>query len=312
MKKQEFRPEGIVNPEDSVYLCGIKGLTRAMNEGRILQSKCIMCDSEHNLHLRFGNIKGIIPREEAALGIRENIVKDVAIITRVNKPVCFVVEKITQNEGETVAFLSRRAAQKQCEDYIFSTYSEGDILNAKITHLEQFGAFADIGCGIISMIAIDNISVSRIEHPKNRFSVGMDVKAIVKSIDCLQKRVYLSHKELLGSWEQNAKRFKPGETVSGIVRSIESYGIFIELMPNLAGLAELTPNIAVGSKVSVYLKSIIPDKMKVKLAIVETTDFSTDAEPFEYFYEGEHIDFWRYSPTNCSKVIETVFDHAIK
>ena len=105
MKKQEYRPEGITDANDSVYLCGIKGLSRAMAEGKILQARCLMCDAEHNLHLRLGSIKAIIPRDEAALGIKEGTVKDVAIITRVNKMVCFKVTNIAQRDGETVVFL---------------------------------------------------------------------------------------------------------------------------------------------------------------------------------------------------------------
>lgn len=312
MKKQEYRPEGIIDVSDSVYLCGIKGLTRAISEGRILQARCLMCDAEHNLHLRLGNIKAIIPREEAALGIRENTVKDVAIITRVNKMICFKVQRISQSDGETVAYLSRRAAQKECEDYIFSNFNAGDVVDARITHLEQFGAFADIGCGIISMISIDNISISRIDHPSNRFYPGMDIRAVVKSLDLSIGRINLSHKELLGTWEQNARLFKAGETVSGVVRSIESYGIFIELTPNLAGLAELTPGIKVGSKVSVYIKSIIPEKMKIKLAIVESIGETAETEQFEYIYDNDRLDYWKYSPDGCQKVIETIFMQTVK
>lgn len=181
----------------------------------------------------WGSIKAIIPRDEAALGIKEGTVKDVAIITRVNKMVCFKVTNIAQRDGETVAFLSRRKAQEECEKYIFDTLQTGDIIDARVTHLDSSVRFAVIGCGIISMISIDNISVSRIEHPKNRFTAGMDIKAVVKSIDYAAGRINLSHKELLGTWEQNAQMFRAGETVSGIVRSIESYGIFIELTPNL-------------------------------------------------------------------------------
>ncbi len=307
MKKQEYRPEGIIDANDSVYLCGIKGLSRAMAEGKILQARCLMCDAEHNLHLRLGSIKAIIPRDEAALGIKEGTVKDVAIITRVNKMVCFKVTNIAQRDGETVAFLSRRKAQEECEKYIFDTLQTGDIIDARVTHLEQFGAFADIGCGIISMISIDNISVSRIEHPKNRFTAGMDIKAVVKSVDYAAGRINLSHKELLGTWEQNAQMFRAGQTVSGIVRSIESYGIFIELTPNLAGLAELTPGVTAGSRVSVYIKSIIPEKMKVKLAVVEAIEEQSSPEPLKYMFEGERIDFWRYSPECSGKTIETIF-----
>ena len=45
----------------------------------------------------------------------------------------------------------------------------GDVVDARITHLEPFGAFADIGCGIITLLPIDGISISRIEHPRERF-----------------------------------------------------------------------------------------------------------------------------------------------
>ena len=103
----------------------------------------------------------------------------------------------------------------------------GDVVDCRITHLEQFGAFADIACGIPSLLPIDMISVSRISHPKDRFTVGMDIKAIVKTTDG-HHRISLSHKELLGTWEENAALFKAGETVPGIVRSVERYGIFVE------------------------------------------------------------------------------------
>ena len=111
----------------------------------------------------------------------------------------------------------------------------GDVIPVRITHLEPFGAFADIGCGIVSLLPIDAISVSRIDHPKERFTVGMDIRAVVRMKD--ENRITLSHRELLGTWTENAERFRVGETVAGIVRSVESYGIFVELTPNLAGLA---------------------------------------------------------------------------
>ena len=73
-------------------------------------------------------------------------------------------------------------------------------------------------------------------------------------------RVSLSHKELLGTWEENAALFSSGETVSGIVRSVEHYGVFVELAPNLAGLAEPKDGVKVGQQASVYIKNLIPDE----------------------------------------------------
>ena len=181
----------------------------------------------------------------------------------------------------------------------------GDVIPVRITHLEPFGAFADIGCGIVSLLPIDAISVSRIDHPKERFTVGMDIRAVVRMKD--ENRITLSHRELLGTWTENAERFRVGETVAGIVRSVESYGIFVELTPNLAGLAELKENVHAGQQASVFIKSILPNRMKVKLVLVECFDYTYKPEPPVYFFQGDHIDKFTYSPPECAKHIETVF-----
>ncbi len=303
MKEISYRSEGIKNPGDEVYLSSLRGLQTAMRQGRILQARCVMCDAEHNLYVELGERRGIIPREEAALGIREGTVRDVAIITRVNKMVSFKV--ISAQEDEVV--LSRAAAQRECREMLFSTLSPGDILPARITHLEPFGAFADIGCGIVSMISIDNISVSRIRHPADRFCVGMEILAVVREVDREQFRINLSHKELLGTWSENAALFEAGQTVSGIVRSVENYGIFVELAPNLAGLAEYAEGITPGTLAGVYIKSILPDKMKIKLAIVDTGETAPRPARPEYFISEGRLEHWRYSPEECPRLIETVF-----
>jgi small subunit ribosomal protein S1 len=97
-----------------------------------------------------------------------------------------------------------------------------------------------------------------------------------------------------------------GETVSGIVRSVEPYGIFIELAPNLAGLAEHIPGISVGQQASVYIKSILRDKMKIKLIIIDS--FNSNYSPeIKYYIPTDKISEWDYSPKNCYKRISTKF-----
>lgn len=305
----EFLPEGklINNRENLACLSSAQGLREAMRTQRILEAPAVVCDSYHNLTVELGSFRGIIPREEGALGIRDGSVRDIAVISRVNRPVCFVVTDIkTDQSGREYAVLSREKAQKMCLESYISTLNKGDIVNARITHLESFGAFADIGCGIVALMPIDSISVSRIEHPKERFYAGMDIKAVIKSIE--NGRISLSHKELLGTWEQNAVNFRAGETVSGIVRSVENYGAFVELAPNLAGLAESKEGVKTGQQASVYIKSIIPEKMKIKLIIIDTFDSRRSPTAPEYFFEGNHISRFLYSPEGCKKVVETVFD----
>ncbi|MBE6577667.1 MAG: S1 RNA-binding domain-containing protein [Ruminococcaceae bacterium] len=312
-----YRPEGYLfgTRENRDYISSKAGLERAMDEGRILEASVMLCDSRMRLHVDLYGITGIIDKSEAVYSHDSRAVKEIAIITRVGKPVCFKVMGFAVEDGREVAILSRREAQKECASFYLSDVIEGDIVEAKVTHLDNFGAFVDIGCGIVSLLSIDCISVSRISHPSDRLSVGDKIFTVIKSIDRHSGRIFVSMRELLGTWEQNAREFEVGQTVAGIVRSIEPYGVFVELSPNLAGLAELKDgsdgDIAhVGEYAAVYIKSILPDKMKVKLVLIDSYHGDIPQQRLKYYIdcnEVTHINKWRYSPPSASKIIETVF-----
>jgi small subunit ribosomal protein S1 len=304
----KYLPEGqLINTvENKNAIKSIFSLQEAMIQGKILEARAKICDGEHNLIVDLPCIKGIIPHIEGAIGIDDGSTRDIALISKVNKPVCFKVTNITTDEnGEPIAILSRKAVQIECMKEYIEKLKPGDVIPAKVTHLEQFGCFVDVACGIPSLIPIDAISISRISHPSDRFTTGQDIFVIIKSIE--NGRIFLSHKELLGTWEENAKKFNSGETVSGIVRSVEDYGIFIELAPNLAGLAEPRSNVYVGQHASVYIKALIPEKMKVKLIIVDVFDAKYPNKEIEYYITRGNINRWRYSTDTSDKIIESVF-----
>ena len=276
----------------------------AWSEGRILEARALLCDSAHNLVVDLGCMKGLIPREEGAIGIREGTARDIAIISRVNRPVCFLIQGFFKDEaGATTALLSRRAAQEECRRMRLSRLTPGDVIPARVTHLESFGAFADVGCGVVALLPIDAISVSRIDHP--RLAPGMDIRTVVRAIE--GTRITLTHKELLGTWAENAAQFHAGETVAGIIRSVEPYGVFVELSPNLAGLAESHEGAAAGLQASVYIKSILPARMKVKLILIDTFRYPSQPSTPRYFFRGDHMDRFVYSPPECGKLVVTDF-----
>ncbi len=313
MTEKRYAPEGslIGTMENTAYISSLHGLERAMAQGRILEGIVLMCDcTSMSLRVDLGGITGIIERDEAVHNHDGSEVKDIAIITRVGKPVCFKVIGIDRGTSGVTVRLSRRAAQKECMAQSVLRCRPGDILPAKVTHLEPFGAFVDIGCGIVSLLTVDCISVSRISHPSDRLSPGEHIMAVVRSIDRESGRVYMTHRELLGTWEENAAAFAPTQTVSGIVRSIEPYGIFVELAPNLAGLAELREGVSVGDRCAVYIKSIVPERMKIKLVIIDSHGTHVPRR-MQYFVDTasvSHLSYWRYSPAECEKCIETDFE----
>ncbi|MBQ4065806.1 MAG: 30S ribosomal protein S1 [Clostridia bacterium] len=293
----EYKPEGglLASPANRAYLASEQGLERALVEDVILEAMAVRCDGDMRLSVDLGCMKGVIDREDALLTHDGEAVRDIAVITRVGKAVCFKVMGFFFEGGRRVARLSRREAQRECYDAFLCGLIPGDVIDAKVTHLESFGAFVDIGCGIVSLLSIDCISVSRISHPSDRFRVGDRIRVLIKSIDEDSGRIFVTHKELLGTWEQNAALFEAGQTVAGIVRSIEDYGIFVELTPNLAGLAEYRPDITVGQVAAVYIKNIIPDRMKLKLVLIDS--YRGEGEPcrrVEGYPPGiTHVDRWR-------------------
>ena len=100
-------------------------------------------------------------------------------------------------------------------------------------------------------------------------SLILEIESRIGPKAVLKGKVILSYKETLGTWEENAKKFVSGSRTKGIVRETEKNknGIFIELTPNLVGMAEYEEGLEYGQEVEVYIKKIDNEKKKVKLII---------------------------------------------
>lgn len=110
---QQYYPEGalIDTPRNQAAIRTAAGLAEAALEGQVLEARAVVCDAEHNLHVELPCMEGLIPREEGAVGIAEGSTRDIALISRVSKPVCFVVKGFEPTaDGGRRALLSRREA----------------------------------------------------------------------------------------------------------------------------------------------------------------------------------------------------------
>jgi small subunit ribosomal protein S1 len=309
---KHYLPEGmhLHSMKNQLYLASRAGLQAAMETNQTLEARVIRCDAEHNLWVDLGGIPGKIPREETALGIAEGTTREIAILSRVGRSVSFQIEAILGFENP-VAVLSRRKAQQSALSYFMKALTPGVVIPAVVTHTEPFGVFVDIGNGIISMIRIEQISVSRISHPKERFQPGDHIYTVVTGVDRTNGRIFLSHRELLGTWSENAAQFSQGETVSGIVQGVREYGSFIELTPNLSGLAEPSLHLSDGDHVSVYIKSISYDQYKIKLLVIDHVPPFDRRRPLQYFITEGTVPHWIYRPALGSRpAIETIFQES--
>lgn len=299
-----FPPEGLRPPAEFT----MASLKEAAERHQILEAVAHRCGPDHTLHFSLDGIAGEMPRSQAVAPWVSGASREIAVLSRVGRPTCFTVTALRADaKGAPVALLSRREAQDQAMDYFLSHLEPGMVLVCRVTRLERFGVFLDVGCGIAAMLPIERISVSRISHPAQRFREGQKILAAVYAIDREARRLTMTHRELLGTWMENASRFCPGETVRGVVRGIQPYGSFIELTPNLSGLAENRQDLAEGDAVSVFIKSIRPESMKLKLQVVERLGPAAGPETPVYQVTDGRLERWVYSPPGCSKTVETVF-----
>lgn len=285
---QPFSPEGLFHlppsPDD---------LRRGVQTGEIFRGMCVKCDEFHNLHVDLGSIRGRIPREETALGLVEGRVREIAVLSRVGKPVSF---RVLDFDRDGNAILSRRSAQLEARNYFLHALRPGDVIPAMVQTPADFGVFCDIGCGFTALMRIERCCVSRLESTAQLYRPGQMIHTAILGIDDFQGLVHLTGRELLGTWEENAADYRTGQTVTGIVRSIMPYGAFVELTPNLSGLAEPYPGLNTGDRVSVYIRSILPQSHKIKLNILEILLPLPEKVPPKFYITRGHLDSWEYYP----------------
>ena len=264
MNTFNFLPEGWNEETEEL---NINKIHDYKENNKIVQGIVQSCDQNYNLHINLGNeIEGIIPRDEVE-NIKEGIPNERLCTGKVHKYVQFKIKDI-ENDGKIL--LSRKSVQQEVLNYIKDNVEIGQTLMGIVKNIKPYGAFIEIGGGIVGLAHIEDLSVARIKTPYERLKIGQKVEVVVKSINREEGRVILSYKETLGSWEENAKNFSSGEKVRGIVREKEKNknGIFIELTPNLVGMAEYEEGLKYGQNVDVYIKKIDKDRKKVKLLIL--------------------------------------------
>lgn len=235
----------------------------------ILQGIVKNCDKDYNLHVELKNgIYGIIPRQEIeAINVDEKgYPKENLCIGKVHKYVQF---KLKEKDGDKLIF-SRKDVQQEVLNSVKTDLKVGDNIKGIVKNITPYGAFIDIGGGVVGLAYIEDLSVARIKTPYERLKIGQNVNIVVKSINRETGKISLSYKDTLGTWEENAKKFSVGMNTKGIIRETEKNknGIFIELTPNLVGMAEYKEGLKYGEKVDLYIKKIDYDKKKVKVVLL--------------------------------------------
>lgn len=138
--------------------------------------------------------------------------------------------------------LGMKQLQPNPWDTIGERYAVGTKIEGKVRNLTDFGAFVEVEEGIDGLVHVSDISWSKkIKHPKDVLAKGQEVEAVITNIDTDGHRLSLSIKELTPSaWDQFTNEHKPGDVIKGKISRFASFGVFVELAPDLEGLCHIS------------------------------------------------------------------------
>lgn len=168
------------------------------------------------------------------------------------------------------------AARKQALEGL----QEGQIVEARVRSLTDFGAFLEILPGVDGLLHVTDMSWSRVEKPASLLSVGQTLQVKILKINRQAKKIALGLKQLQPDpWAQAIERFKPGDRVTGKVVRLAEFGAFVELLPGVDGLIHLSEMswtkrvrtaadvLSVGEEVEAQVLEIKTDSKRISLGL---------------------------------------------
>jgi small subunit ribosomal protein S1 len=176
-------------------------------------------------------------------------------------------------------------------------YPVGKKIKGKVVSITEYGAFIELEEGLEGLVHISELDwLPKPKHPSKYLSIGETVEAVILRVDTTERRLSLSIKQLKSSpWELVAERYNAGQKITGRVKSITDFGIFVGLPEGVDGLVHISdiswtkhiknPSEVVkkGQKVDAVVLGVEPSKERIALGIKQlATDPWLDEIPNKY------------------------------
>ncbi|WP_372748921.1 30S ribosomal protein S1 [Litorivivens sp.] len=169
---------------------------------------------------------------------------------------------------------------------ITSRYPEGTKTNARVTNLTDYGCFAEIEEGVEGLVHVSEMDwTNKNIHPSKVVQVGDEVQVMVLDIDEERRRISLGIKQCQQNpWDAFAATYSKGDKISGAIKSITDFGIFIGLEGNIDGLVHLSDiswhetgeeavrNFKKGDEIETVILSIDPERERISLGVKQLED----------------------------------------
>jgi len=151
----------------------------------------------------------------------------------------FRVKVIDVNETDEKLIVSEKAAWEEEQRDLIRTYHNDDVITGRVTGVVDFGCFVEFGPGLEGLVHISEMAWQRVENPRTIVKVGDEVRAQIIGIEGM--KISLSFKRLTDDpWKKAAEKYTVGETVKGKIVKLNPFGAFVELDPEIQGLAHIS------------------------------------------------------------------------
>mgnify|MGYP001814013904 FL=1 len=169
---------------------------------------------------------------------------------------------------------------------ITGRYPEGTRVKARITNLTDYGCFAELEEGVEGLVHVSEMDwTNKNVHPSKIVQLGDEVEVMVLDIDEERRRISLGIKQCQQNpWDAFASLHAKGAKISGSIKSITDFGIFIGLEGNIDGLVHLSDiswnetgeeavrNYKKGDEIETVILSIDPERERISLGIKQLED----------------------------------------
>ena len=150
----------------------------------------------------------------------------------------FHVRVLDVNEDDEKLIVSEKALWEEKQQSKLTQYKVGSMIEGEVTALADFGAFVKFDA-LEGLVHISEIGWQRIDHPKDILKVGEVIKAEIIGIE--GSKIFLSMKKLVADpWRDVEKKYAIGSTVEGKILKVNPFGFFVELDPDIHGLAHVS------------------------------------------------------------------------
>lgn len=148
------------------------------------------------------------------------------------------VQIIDLERAEEKIILSEKAVWERKQKDVIAQYNIGDRVEGEVTALADFGAFVKFD-SLEGLVHISEIAWQRIDHPRDILKVGEKVDAEIIGIE--GSKIFLSMKKLVRDpWKDVENRYAVGDVLEGTILKVNPFGFFVELDPEIHGLAHIS------------------------------------------------------------------------